>query len=854
MSVYVVSTEKNILNIPKQVEALDVNTRNQYYATILGQDAGINNQGRFNVFVGFTAGNKNKSGRDNVYVGTGAGQNATQNNNILIGTYAGQFLNQGSENILVGTQAGRYSTGNKNILIGHNNTVLNEFNNSSNNIGIGADQVNLGFNNISIGRNNILLSSNSLVFGTNVANNGLNNIIIGNNIENYGSNVLIIKNNHSNVRFVNNESDYVNINDVFFSYKDSNNEVVTTVKGDKTIVQGKISGIVMSDGMEFVGGPSQLSLGEIIKLDGAFSDLILDHTIYLMSDSGSLLISPSNITLTSTSNGSVVNIGSNFTVSTPESFLTMSDVFSWQGSNANIYISSNTVRLASSNASELIFSGSNTSIIMTSNIYIGGPQATNLSMQGRNVLFTLSSSNVVIEASNTNLIALQGSNNKLELSPSHVFLGGPDLNNILLQSRNSRMDMSSSEIHISSGISGLFVSDDLITLSNSKDTLWMDNEGITFGTDKVSLNLSALEIAASNDHNTFSLLPSKIVVGGSTVSSFEFFGNNMGLVVEPDHISLSNENNRLYLGASMTHLGVTGSGTLDMTGSDITLSNNTSYLQLTSWPVFKNNANVGLQLESEWIHMDGNMYGSYAVFHSNVTFMNRARFAYADSNNGHWEIFLDPKSQTSSDLLLKSKNNTIITFTDDFESELLNFTGKHRCNMQECISTRSDTDLTGLIVCSSGRYADLDNNSRIHIDEAIPIVRLATRAFDATVFGVICDIEKEDEMRRYKIGNMQFAKSKKNHKDRKVIVNAHGEGGIWICDANGPLQNGDLITTSRVPGYGMRQKSKGVKSYTVAKITCDCDFSLHSDVYECQHFVYKGEMYKKAFVGCIYKV
>ena len=50
----------------------------------------------------------------------------------------------------------------------------------------------------------------------------------------------------------------------------------------------------------------------------------------------------------------------------------------------------------------------------------------------------------------------------------------------------------------------------------------------------------------------------------------------------------------------------------------------------------------------------------------------------------------------------------------------------------------------------------------------------------------------------------------------------------------------------------MRQESDSEKNYTVAKITCDCDFDLDSKVYECIEIEINGVLYRKAFVGCIY--
>ena len=51
----------------------------------------------------------------------------------------------------------------------------------------------------------------------------------------------------------------------------------------------------------------------------------------------------------------------------------------------------------------------------------------------------------------------------------------------------------------------------------------------------------------------------------------------------------------------------------------------------------------------------------------------------------------------------------------------------------------------------------------------------------------------------------------------RAIFNGLGEGQINVCDANGPIEAGDLIVSSSVAGKGMRQADDIVRSCTVAK-------------------------------------
>ena len=58
-----------------------------------------------------------------------------------------------------------------------------------------------------------------------------------------------------------------------------------------------------------------------------------------------------------------------------------------------------------------------------------------------------------------------------------------------------------------------------------------------------------------------------------------------------------------------------------------------------------------------------------------------------------------------------------------------------------------------------------------------------------------------------------------------MFINSVGEGGIWITNKNGTLESGDYVTTSTIPGYGVKQEDDILHNYTVAKITMNCNFN-----------------------------
>jgi hypothetical protein len=244
---------------------------------------------------------------------------------------------------------------------------------------------------------------------------------------------------------------------------------------------------------------------------------------------------------------------------------------------------------------------------------------------------------------------------------------------------------------------------------------------------------------------------------------------------------------------------------------------------------------------------------SNVTFTSNASFHQDIYFWQNYANVYGWMIGLSNSTPFYSDLMFKSRNNTTVTFTDNFTSEVLNFTGKHRCSTDDSfINKKNISEYIGKIVIATGRYQDLDGKNIIHIDEALPCIELSQQRKDTRVFGVISDVENNGSTRTFKLGNLSF----EHHKqvvENKVIVNSVGEGAILVCNINGDFKNGDLIATSIIPGLGELQTGKTIKSYTVAKITCDCSFDLNSTTYKCESFMHDGQIYRSALVGCVYK-
>merc|ERR1711991_981052 len=105
------------------------------------------------------------------------------------------------------------------------------------------------------------------------------------------------------------------------------------------------------------------------------------------------------------------------------------------------------------------------------------------------------------------------------------------------------------------------------------------------------------------------------------------------------------------------------------------------------------------------------------------------------------------------------------------------------------------------------------------VNEAVPEVLLSNKYKDKRVFGVISDgedennytshkksdrIEKGQREKIYQIGSFGTVIIGPEE-DYRLYINSVGEGGIWVCDEYGIIENGDYITSSNYEGYGCAQ-------------------------------------------------
>lgn len=174
----------------------------------------------------------------------------------------------------------------------------------------------------------------------------------------------------------------------------------------------------------------------------------------------------------------------------------------------------------------------------------------------------------------------------------------------------------------------------------------------------------------------------------------------------------------------------------------------------------------------------------------------------------------------TNSLTVKYNENIMGYFVQDNVIGIIDFTGQHGVHtLQKDIKYKK-----GYIVCVSDEgywkkdqlYSYKYKKKYIDIIECLPMIRLSTQQKDKSVLGVISDKRQDFNMSPVKFYNIP--------EEKATVVNSLGEGAIWISNFNGNIENGDYITTSDIPGVGMRQDDDILHNYTVAKITMSCDF------------------------------
>ena len=193
------------------------------------------------------------------------------------------------------------------------------------------------------------------------------------------------------------------------------------------------------------------------------------------------------------------------------------------------------------------------------------------------------------------------------------------------------------------------------------------------------------------------------------------------------------------------------------------------------------------------------------------------------------------------------------------------FTGEHSsmvCDEEyDDLMNYNTDDFLGMVVCSSGKIYnlpyDVDGNTymkqvdNIKSVDSQPMTRLSKKYKDKSVLGVISHIEKVGKNRN-DLGGTSWTGCMALDKDerRRIRIASIGEGGIWITNEYGNIENGDYITTSNIAGYSTRQDDDLLHNYTIAKATMDCDFDIEKpDEYKTKNL---GDGIYASYIACTF--
>jgi hypothetical protein len=568
--------------------------------------------------------------------------------------------------------------------------------------------------------------------------------------------------------------------------------------------------------------------------------------------------------------------------------------------NNNILVGfNNTVASDLSLSHSNIGVGYNSSIFGHNNILLGN-NSYMLSLSsiviGEGIIDTTKNSiligaNIVNTGSNVLIINNRHNSNNTPISLSNSQNGYLNINDYIVVAKNT------------SNISQLTLKNDLIVLSASNVDLNLSGGHMQMGEvmeftgkyatlvlDK-SITMGFLKNINPNAPELY-FTSNSVAMGGYDVNYTNIYGSNHFLYMNSNLIVLSNNDFRLQVSSNNTSIGGRNNKVFQLYGSNnvITMSNGGTYIE-SEVVIYRDtylSNNLVVDKTSQFVdevYVDDKMsfcnmtnrflnwdnvndvelqefYGS-SIIQKNLFvggMMYSAGLNVSDrlvllSGNGtnQWNQYVSISSNQNPYLVFQSDTGSVIKLGDDFTPELFNFTGKHRCSSEISYDSSNENSLLGKIVVTTGDYVNLENEHTISIDEAIPVIALASNVCDSRAFGVISGFETNNNKRVYRLGNLHF-ETKKLVDDVKVIVNSVGEGGIWVCNQNGSFKNGDLIVCSGLSGYGMKQQDDIIRSYTVAKITCDCDFevdNISKDIWKPT--IKKEGDFLTAFVGCVYK-
>lgn len=213
---------------------------------------------------------------------------------------------------------------------------------------------------------------------------------------------------------------------------------------------------------------------------------------------------------------------------------------------------------------------------------------------------------------------------------------------------------------------------------------------------------------------------------------------------------------------------------------------------------------------------------------------NQGRAVYAEATNtnsiGLWG---KATAENSSGVWGEGKNYDFYAIGEGTNYGA--FTGAHEVKL---VADAPNEVMPGMIVSATGEVQIRKNQDGVvSLSSTLPTVRLSEVTKDKAVFGVITKEAPLHEEHWYEPAEGE----------RFGIVNALGEGRVWVSEINGAIEAGDYITTSSIAGYGQKQDDDFLHSYTLGKAIETIDWDSVVETVE-----YAGRMYKVYLLAVVY--
>ena len=214
-----------------------------------------------------------------------------------------------------------------------------------------------------------------------------------------------------------------------------------------------------------------------------------------------------------------------------------------------------------------------------------------------------------------------------------------------------------------------------------------------------------------------------------------------------------------------------------------------------------------------------------------------AAFAYGTNSASGLPEIASVQFATSAGVAIRVYAGTIVNAA----GAVVAFTGSH----DGLVSPTENIELGDILV-------DVDIVAKRDMSDAISTLTKSTQINQKSVYGVLrcyapenyipyCLAEEYQEEIISYVGDVATSslvwKERLNPIHQTVVdnhkfvyTNSLGEGLINVCGENGNIEIGDLISSSSIPGKGMKQDDDIIRSYTVAKARESVTFSSPTEV------------------------